>query len=380
MTMNYDGYIGFKTMNYNAMLADLEPKWREIFVRAQTYANLNGIDRDFANERLGELFDMLVTAQSEDKPVNRITGGNPERFCKEIFSDYDLKERFKAFPKKLFYTAFLVLDFALIILVGKCRGFSDIPEQTIPMSGFLIGFALSIVFELINIVFITPRMLKSHNIAWWKRISMLISAAVILAFVYANFKYNFVDPLETPAWIVAVITGTISLVYLLVRSIWRYKNYGTVRNERVRLEREAYERSANDGFAEEKILREWSAKYKTLSQNGEVTEQSFIEIAKQDIERKRKHNYLYYLLFAVLYGAFFIGNTFDPDQTADAITLLLSAVAMGFIYYCIFLMTAKKAFITNDNRKRLIAECEKSGETLPAFVVRKMGLKEKCTS
>lgn len=361
------------TMNYNAMLADLEPRWREVFVRAQTYANLNGIDRDFANERLGELFDMLVTAQSEGKPVRRITGGNPERFCRELFSDYNLKERFKALPKFLFRIAYIIFIFSIFDLVCDCKKLSDIWTHTTPMIYYISGICMTFVFELINIFIITPRMLKSKRIARWERTSLFVLVALVIGSVALEMKLGIAESFKARTWMVTAVSGAFALVYLLVRSVWRYKNYGTVFNEKARLEKEIYYHSINDANAEAGILKGWKSRYERLSRKGKVTEESFIALIKKGIERDGKLNKLYYIFFGVVFIASVGANTFDKNQNGDILDLLLFAVTMGLILYGIYTVTAKKSFTINANMKRLIAECEKSGKTLPAFIEKKMG-------
>lgn len=360
-------------MNYSAMMTDLEPKWREVFEKAQTYASLKNIDTDFADERLGELFDLLITAQSEGKTVRRITGGDTERFCRDFFSDYTPAERLKTIPKTLFRLAAIMLVIELIGALGSCDKFSDIWETKSSVGGYIIGIGVAIVFEIINIFVISPRMLKSKSTNKWTSASLGIFVLLFAGSITVSSKLGLLSKLTVPCGWLIICSGAYAAVYLIIRSVWRHKQYGTVFDTRRRMEKDIYYRSLNDASAEAGILKGWSIRYRRLSKKGKVTEDTFLDKVKADTALTHKLNLLYYPIYAVIWGIAVIKVASEGSGLYDT---MLFAVICGFAIWVVHRFFIRWYFVAEANMKRLITECEKSGDTLPVFIEKKMNTDE----
>jgi len=360
-------------MNYAAMMTELAPKWREVFEKAVTYANLNNIDTSFADERLTDLFDLLVTAQSEDKSVRKITGGNIELFCKDYFSDYTPVERLKTLPKILFRLACIMSVIELIGVIGSCDKFSDIWDARSNVAGYLIGIAVSVVFEIINIFVITPCMLRSKSTNNWTSASLGIFILLFAGSIILASKLELFSALTAPSVWLIICSVAYAAIYFIVRSVWRYRNFGTIFDTRRRMEKELYFRSLNDANAEAGILKGWSIRYRRLSKKGKVTEETFLDKVRSDTALTHKLNKLYFPLYAIIWGCGVIKVATEGSGVSDT---LFFAVICGFAIWAVHRLFIRWYFVAEANMDRLIAECEKSGDTLPAFIEKKMNTEE----
>lgn len=358
-------------INFAAMETELEPKWREVFEKASNYATLHNIDTDFADERKSELFDLLITAQNEGSPVRKITGGNTERFCKDFFSDYTPKERLRNLPKVIYRLAVCMLTF-LVIDVMYCESFSEITNMRISFLPYICGLGIGIVFEIINIFIISPRMLKSKRADSWSTISLVILVLLIAVNTVIFIKLGLTDTImEVPILLPLICSSGYIIVYLTVRSVWRYKNYGTVFNAICRPEKEMYQmyrHSQKDAGIEEAVLKGWSAKYRRLSKKGRVTEESFIDKVKSDTALTKKLNKLYYPIYVIIWGGSVTGVALEGSRIYDT---MLYAVVCGLILFAVHKYFLRWHFIAEANMERLIGECERSGLTLPKFIEKK---------
>ena len=75
-------------MEFELMKEQLNGEYRKVFEAAWIYGIMKNVSNEMLIDRLTELYDILLTAQTEGRDVRRIAGSSTERFCKDLYGDY----------------------------------------------------------------------------------------------------------------------------------------------------------------------------------------------------------------------------------------------------------------------------------------------------
>ncbi|MCM1246616.1 MAG: hypothetical protein NC293_13315, partial [Roseburia sp.] len=216
-------------MDYIWLTDKLEGEYKEAFEKAEIYANIRNVDEDLQNELLMELLDLFLMAQSEGKPVTKLTGTDLEAFCGSYFSVCTLKSHLRSIPKKIYYLLWFVFVFELVSIAAfmtEEENFS-ISGFAVDVSGYMIGILVGgIVLFLCNML-IRPFMFR------WKWLTsgrfsafvILLSVAMIVGAVFLLEDFT----LEIPAVPVLTVSLFYIVVYIVIRSVRRYRTYGSIR-------------------------------------------------------------------------------------------------------------------------------------------------------
>lgn len=359
-------------MNYAYMEMQLTGRYKEVFSRAQMYWSMRNIDADFAEERMSDLYDLLVTAQAENRPVERLTGADDDEFCRGFFGDYTLRERFMSLPKRFYSIAMFILIFELLELFGKSDKVSFFSADTNAMP-WIIGIGVGVLLDIVGIFVLFPlsqRFRKVKNESW-----SFIFLAVFLGLIIGSVTLSDKLGLEliVPSAPVIVAAAGYSAVYLVIRSLWRYTVYGTVFDEQKRMRKKAYsmKKMLSDGDlgrdVEMKVIKTWQQRCEKYISKGKYTEETCIEKFRKD---ERFNDILEPVTNGIMVLIWLCSVLVTAKDSGIADVLIFAAI-IGVI---LFLWTR---FINNVQRsgavmrKRLISECEKSGKTMPEFLSEK---------
>lgn len=69
-----------------SMADKLKGDYRKVFEKADMYATVAGGEVETQDEKMMNLFDLLMQAQYEEKPIDKIVGSDIEEFCMNYFS------------------------------------------------------------------------------------------------------------------------------------------------------------------------------------------------------------------------------------------------------------------------------------------------------
>lgn len=77
-----------------SMAEKLKGDYRKVFEKADMYSILSSENEEAGDEKMMNLYDLLLEAQSNEKPVEKIVGTDIETFCKDYFKvEQDAKEK-----------------------------------------------------------------------------------------------------------------------------------------------------------------------------------------------------------------------------------------------------------------------------------------------
>lgn len=358
-------------MNYYLMETQLDGSYRKVFERAQLYAAMKNIDTDFMDERLSELYDMLVTAQAENKPVERIVGKDTDVFCRNMFEDFTLAERLRFLPKRMFtFMTFLLV--LLLVNFYADDGFLRFFTYETDMLPYFIGLATGLVMVLISSGLILPAAYKNKNKKSDTWSVVMIAAFFVLVFgsLYVSNKLEL--SLLMPAAPMLLVSGGYVIIYLAVRSVWRYKKYGTLIDEQKRMRKKAYSMRELSGIApfatqdEIELMKTWRKKCDKLIRKGKYTPETCIEKFKKDERMNDIADKGIFWFYIALYLFAVIFTRFDGESTL--FDTLVFALILGVAEYFIYRFFIKAFRSGAAVRKHIIADAEKSGLSMPDYL------------
>ena len=108
-------------MNYSVMESQLNGSYRELFAKVTTYLMTENFQNDFANERIADFFELLLTAQEQGTPIEHIAGKDTERFCRDLFSDYTWKDRLIGELRHIYSIAWFIFVIELISMFNEIQ-------------------------------------------------------------------------------------------------------------------------------------------------------------------------------------------------------------------------------------------------------------------
>ncbi len=354
-------------MNYKAMENKLTGKYREVFEKAELYGIVKNIDSKVQDEMMMDLLDLLLSAQEDHKPVEKIIGTDMEAFCKSYYQQYSLKERARHLPKRIYGLAKLVLSLqALEILFLQEEKISFLQVES-DIAPYVIGLGIGMIFLFLIDVFFRPIIFKSNKLNNNRIYSMLLvlfAAAVIGAVVITD---KMPVAIEIKSYSILIGTSLYIIIYLLVRSIYRYKKYGTIRKLK-NIENE-YENSSVlssiGASIDSNLPKELAKRYENINKKRkkrgkqEITPEEYMELLRD--ETRKLSNTKGIMIFYIIFTAAIIMITAFTSEPADA---LIFAVIICTIEYSVYKMCKKANAGIVKARQKVFDHCEEEEKNI----------------
>lgn len=362
-----DSYILYKSK--------LTGNYKEVFEKIDVYMGTANIDSVSKEELMQSVLDTFLTAQENRKPVEKITGKNIERFCRELCSGFGIKEHFIAFAeslKPMIYGLFLISVVELILLFAEYQNHTSFNLLTYDngssLPGFLFGIILAYFLDLAGNK-IVKKLLFAKKIPVTIQQASKIHMALLFALiaVYLILIIIFDDLLKSiefniPLWISILITWALFIIVLIVnqklnqeksvKNITVLDNYENITFFRT------FEKAENEKF-EKKNRKRISKGMKELSK------EEFIE---QEIAGAKKGlNPLFYILFPIIltisFQLPFMPVLFPFDSFMDRIFFSIFSLSGEYIIMAIFYHSLKKITLKEiawlESQKKTQEEIEK---------------------
>ncbi|MEE1315203.1 MAG: hypothetical protein UHS49_05510 [Faecalimonas sp.] len=203
------------------MAEQLSGDYRETFEWVDIYCNPLQIDEKIKDERLMELYDLLVEAEHNGKPAEKIVGRDLELFCKNFFAEDARKYRLKDFLNSIYRIAFGFLIISIIDVIWS--------ENRIDIVPFLVGISAGLLLDVIAKYFLQPIALKKKMkpiIYYLIIMGLFLCIVVLVGFVCLTIQYE----IAIGSRMLLAVTGSYVVIYLVVRSVMRYRHHGNIRS------------------------------------------------------------------------------------------------------------------------------------------------------
>lgn len=345
--------------NYIYLMDKLEGEYKEAFDKVYIYTSVRNMEGETEQEMMMNLLDMMLTAQHEGKPVDKIIGNDVEKFCDSYFEGYDYKVRLTdQLPKCLNRIMWFVFIFEMLdVVFSVSEKDFNLLKETVDVSGYAVGMICAVVIVLV-MVFVKPFMFQ------WKKISAKIFdfAVIILTFAVVILGLVVVGEREwnVPVFPILVVSGAYIFIYKIVQMIRRYQKYGTVWKRKEPF-RESWFGRINaevDRQLPGEFVKQYEKKNKRLIRRGK--EPMTIEEYMEKMEKENKRIDTWVLSVVVVCAIVIVGYSIYIMMDESVMDGLLFAAIMFAVETPIFVWMLR---ITKP-RKRMLAECEKQGITM----------------
>ena len=357
-------------IDYDLMEEKLRNDYKEVFQKAKLYCYVKNIDEGVMDDMLMNLFDLLLTAQDNEKTVQSVIGQDVEKFCEEYFQDYNLKERIRHLPKSVCR----IMKWILFCEMIELFFIEDKGVTVFQAKSNLFPYLLGVLAGYIGIVLIwslmRPVMFKSKKIkVYYAGMILLVIAVCIAAIIFSN-QYE----ISVPAYITILFSFGYIVIYYIVRAIWRYKKYGTVHKQKeIRSDYEIH--SLKDAISidieislPKELVKRYEKINKRLVKRGkqELTPEQFMDkIRKEDaaipkIWRVMKYFFLVIVLVCVI-ASHFAGEN-------GIIGTIIFAVMLTLCETFIYKLCKKAAYAGMNQKEKVLDECERLGVNIVEYV------------
>lgn len=317
----------------------LNKEYRAVFDMVVMYTGTERIDDLTRDERLGELLDIFLSAQSAGRPVEKIVGGDLERFCREFCSDCGPKNRLlnvfdslKTLAKLMIFISALDI---LFLLWDMAEGETvDLwgTVSSLNVSGYFLGILAAALLSMLSNLVVRRVMFRSG------RVSMKVLKGVPLAVAVVTFGLVLALTLSErtafiscPVWVLLLCGAA----YLALYYPLNWKRLQRHKSEKIRF-RDLVKEEAKKDFPEEMEKKFVNTNKRRVKKGKEaLTMAAFLDKEEADCARTEKLRFFYYVLppAATVLGCWFgaAGEGFESPLDMGLFAVILLAVEYGLL-------------------------------------------------
>ncbi len=339
---------------YN-MAKQLNGDYREAFETVEVYSTTVNITEEAKDEKLMELYDLLLEAEHEGKSVTKIVGKDLEVFCKNFFSESGRPQYLKQFLNRLFGISCLFFVSAFLDVIWA--------EEKTDLLPFLVGIGAGLVVDAVARYLLQPLALrkKLKPMAYYFTVlGVFLLCVIAVGFIIVALEYE----LEIGSLVTLIVTGTYVVVYFVVRSILRYRDHGNI------FSRDREEKKAIKKFNEEVKKANLIGTYvKTMAKRFERIQRrksrrgmtyTFEDFA--NLIRKEKSWTKWTDMVTIIFFIFIVvGPGIDIMLEGTVLDGLIFMAISAVVEYFICRGTLKISRESTDMQVQVIDECEKRG-------------------
>lgn len=351
-------------MDYNVMETQLSGEYREVFSKAVLYASLKNLSAQAAEEKLCDLYDLLLTAESEGKPVQKLVGKDINGFCREYFSDCTIADRLKTIPASLYRVAWFVLVLEIISLLADGTGEAGFFGMKSDYSGMGVGLATAALMYIVSQAVLAPLFARGKSgkgVGGW----YWVLGIMFVAFMGVGMKLAEGLSLMLPVWPFVLGSAGYILLYIIVRAVYRYKNYGTLRNERRLMEQDSYYKNLQDRDLEKILLTGWQKRFQRLEKRGKVTRETYLDKLLKEEKIGQKIVTIGVPVGFGIAALISVADTAMEGSLQDALAFALFLAVMEF-FICRWIIRGEKK--RSALRMKHLNACRERGITLPDYI------------
>ncbi len=214
-------------INVIAMAELLEGEYRTAFQKIDMYATVNSVDQ--YEERVLNIYDMLMEAQRREEAVSKVIGNDIEEFCKEYFRSDKSEYRWVEKIQNIMRVLGLVAIFLLIDIIFEMESIQDVFAIKTNLFPFVLGFGVAIILDVICKLIFNPIIYKK------KKISPAAMSFAILAMsiggIIAGLVFLGHITIMVTTWIMLLIIVAILAVYFIICRVLNAKGIKVSENE-----------------------------------------------------------------------------------------------------------------------------------------------------
>lgn len=354
-------------MSYVTMQEKLQGEYKDAFGRIEMYSIIEYIDETHREDLMMDLLDLLLSAQAEGKPVEKVLGSDIKQFCESYFGDYSVKGKLFNLLASIYRLAWIGLIMEFVWMLTDADGHKNPFMMTSDLTGYFTGFGGAIIFSAIFLVLGKPLIFKKHKIPAALFYGMDIVGSLALSFGLLWWVNDNSVPM--PYWLSMSLFGGYILVFIIMRSISRYREYGSIRKRKEPGHQSLWKeinQQVNDELPMElekrfqKINRKRERKGKPL-----MTEQEYLEKIRKESDGSARYGYpICIVLLSLILLYTIVHNYIDTGDLVDTLIYTIVLMVCEIPAFAIF-----SAGRSGDVRKlEIVNHCNEHGITLSDYV------------
>lgn len=361
-------------MNFHSLERGLTGQYKEAYKKVCTYAALKNYTGDSVEEQMTELYDILLTAEKNGKPVQSIIGKDTESFLHSFFSEYGTKERVKNILSVLYSLAVIMLIFAAFDVIAADKPKDMLLHGRIAPQNIFGGFLTGFMFNIFTSKVFAPRVAKSRKSDSGKWLGLTVVVFGVLIAVEVILIRHFKDRLgflSVSCLPYMICCAAYIVVFLVCRAVYRYKTYGTVRNVTKQLYKEAHYKSIDDIEVKYLTMKRWKKTHDKMLGKGK-TEEDFEKTVRNELKNQKTGN----VIFVVTTAALTLFSVIKVAMTSALFDTIIYAVMITVIEG-LMIRFFLRAFKSGEKTvKELIDECESEGVSMSQFLEKRLSATE----
>ena len=346
-------------MNLETMKSQFSGDYRTAFDGAYKY----GLTQSFP---VAELYDLLLTAQTNGKPAEKIVGTDIEAFCKDYFSDFEPENRLVGSLKSLFGVAVVFVLFGLVewLCAEETLPFGEFRLNGSPiLCGLGSGAVLAVLFRLVQ-----PLVMKTKKIsagAWAVIYCSMLVAAVTAATILMQGK-----SISLPGAPFLIGSTVYAVLYLLVSAVIRYRKTGSfLVKKQENPYKDSYYKNLEDKDVRRIIEKGWLKRYRKLARRSKTTETTF----RSEIDKLKKFNDITQWAYTGIIVLVQVSSTIVMAQDTDLLNTVCYFCISGAFAFGVWWFFHKIDKQNAAQRAHILADCEAAGLSLPVFLAQELG-------
>lgn len=356
-------------MNYEYMTEQLNGDYREVFEKTELYGIIKSVDSNVQDDLMMNLFDLLLTAQTNNKPVQKVVGPDIEKFCRDYFQNYNIRERIKGFPARLYQFMRFIFLIELVSFFFMEENV-DLAHAQTNLTPYLSGIGCSLLFTMIVDVFVRPLIFRLRIKPIFYYIGLLLLFSVLIG-VSVPLTDGMI--IHIPMFVILLVSGIYVAIYLVFRSVWRYQQGEKIFRQKT--ETKDFDQSNKNKTLEQlmidTMLKQYKRKNRRLEKKGKegLTPSEFTEKIRNDY-RKAQHSWIWMLLTSSTIVVIAIIQTALTSTIPDTILFSLFLFFIEGAIYWAFLRSEQN---NNQIRKKILDACDAEGISVVEYAMRYKG-------
>lgn len=356
-----------------AMEEKLTGEYKHAFSKISMYGTMTPLEHDRYEDRVLNIYDTLMAAQKDKKPVEKIIGRDIEAFCRSYYENQGLSEWVGNIFNRIFKVMLVLLVYSVVQLAleladrGGSIGVADIEVNAAP---FLVGILAGFIIIAIEAVAKHKLLLKTDKI---KNSVYAVGILVIFFICIAVGVVLFGDiDAKLPLWIMLAASGGYSVMYVLLAGIFRYRKTGTLKNIN-RINRQELKefnkeltleydiRTSAEGMAEQfdKMKKKYLKKGKPEPKYTEFVKKMYAD-----------HRFMRYaeIFFVIVSLGICVVNIAVNISSEDMLAVIIASAIVLAVNLCIFRFIMGAIREVEVAQCMILKECEERGIDIYEYV------------
>lgn len=342
----------------------LKGEYQAVFDKIMLYGGVSFIDNALYEDMMMDLLDLFLTAQQDGKPVEKLVGGNVEKFCKNYFGHYTFRGDAMRLPARCVgwaWVIFCVELLSLLLVIGEIGSRGGVWKLETDIGPYLLGTLCGLAGSVLLAVAVKPFVfrIKGFTTGKYEALLLLILVGSLLLILWLD-----VFPvILAPVWLVLLISGGYLLCYYCVRAYRHRKKYGSFRKPR-ETEKISFWKKLSEDIERElpvQLKKRYEAENQKLVKKGkpERTPEEYMDTLRKELRFEKAAN----AVAMALVFAFCMGISVQEmvrESIAIGLFLMVVLLLCEIPIWRFFL----KGIRGKSLKARLIARCDEAGVTV----------------